>query len=269
MKYAIISDIHSNLQALRASLDCIEKENVDEIICLGDIVGYNANPVECIDVIRQHPKIKHIVQGNHDEAVTRFDKIPYSEQREWSVDASIGLEYSFKILGGKDIRWLKSYPEKTIVNDSKLSFLISHHSPFTSLDWGYILDWNHANYAIMELKNNKKYKSRKIKLAFFGHSHLPTVASTIKDSKNIYFVMGNSVCEIPIKIEAGIYYIINPGAIGQPRNKGFTTYAIFDTDKMMVNIKPFNYNVKEAQNAILGAKYCDANANVRLSQRLG
>ncbi len=269
MRYAIISDIHSNLQALHSALNCIEQENVDEIICLGDIVGYNANPIECIDIVKNHPKIKHIVQGNHDETVTRFDNIPFSEQKEWSRDASDGLEYSHRLLDDNDIQWLKSHPEKMVINDPKLPFLISHHSPFgVSLDWGYILNWDHANYALMELKNNKKYKSEKIKLAFFGHSHVPTVAYTIEGGKNIYLNMGNVVCEVPIKIKKNIYYIINSGAIGQPRNKGFTTYAIFDTDKMMVNVKPFEYDIKGAQEAIRKAKYRDPDAIVRLAKRL-
>jgi hypothetical protein len=106
-------------------------------------------------------------------------------------------------------------------------------------------------------------------LAFFGHSHLPTVAQTIKDSKDIYFCIGNHACEVPVKIEKGIRYIINPGAIGQPRNKGFTTYSIFDTDRMEVRIESFSYDIEGAKEAILKAEYANINANLNLAYRLG
>ena len=107
MKYAIISDIHSNVHTLKVALDCIEKDNVDEIICLGDIVGYNANPSECIEIIRHHPKIKKVIRGNHDEAITRFSNIGFLEWQEWSKDAIDGLEYSHSVIGEKDVEWIK------------------------------------------------------------------------------------------------------------------------------------------------------------------
>ena len=263
MRYAIISDIHSNVHALRSALECIEKENVETIICLGDIVGYNANPTECIEIIRNTPKIKYILQGNHDEALTRFDQISYSQWRDWSNDASVGLEYSNSIVSKSNIGWLKLHSESVIIEDPNITFFASHHSPCgKTINWGYVLEMYDAKDALMSLKN------KKIKLAFFGHSHLPTIANSCKKDNKIKFTMGACVCESPIKINKDLYYIINPGAIGQPRGKVPTTYAIFDSDKLTISVKAFEYDIKSAQKAILGAKYASPQAGMKLAKRL-
>jgi len=265
MRYAIISDIHSNVQALDAALACIDKENVDSIICLGDIVGYNANPSECIEMVKSCSKINHIVQGNHDDGAVRLDKMSFREIGEWSEDAIHGLRYSKDVLNENDLNWLKDRPERETIDDPNIKFHICHYSPCgMSASWGYILDKPSAQDAIYWLKASK------INLAFFGHSHLPTVVSNFNQfSKDIDFVMGNVVCEKPIEIEKDRFYAINCGSVGQPRNKGYTTYGIFDSEKMLVNIKPFEYNISGAQKAIMEAKYQVEEANIKLAKRLG
>jgi len=266
MKYAIISDIHSNVQALNAALDCIDKDNVDEIICLGDIVGYNANPCECVEIIRQHPKIKHVIQGNHDDAITRFNSIGMSEWREWSKDACDGLEYSHRIISEKDIEWIKfCQKNQKIINDPKTPFLISHYSPCGyDSEYGYILDHHSAYNAIMYIQANQIIKDSKIKLTFYGHSHLPTFVYGTK--RKSHFDMGAHIADIVYKIDISNYYLINCGAIGQPRNNGITSFGIFDSSERTVIIKRFCYDYKMAQNAILMAGYSKTIADRLISK---
>ena len=114
MKYLIISDIHSNLQALQKVLE-LEENNVDQIICLGDVVGYNANPVECVKIIRSHPKVRHVVQGNHDE----YSADVSTMSRSLSGQASIGIMYSDSQLSDEDKQWLKGLPLEKVVDDSE------------------------------------------------------------------------------------------------------------------------------------------------------
>ena len=189
----------------------------------------------------------------------------FSERREWSDDANFGLAYSRSVLADHDLKWLKNRPERETIEDPNINFHICHYSPCgVCSNWGYILDKGSAEDAIYWLKASK------INLAFFGHSHLPTVVNTFnKFSKDVNFVMGNVVCEKPIQIEKDNFYAINCGSVGQPRNKGYTTYGIFDSEKMVVNVKPFEYNIREAQEAIMNAKYVVEEANIKLAKRLG
>ena len=102
MRYAIISDIHSNIHALEKVLSILDKKNIDQILCLGDIVGYNAKPVECIESVQSHPKIIHIVQGNHDMDVINFNKLNFSQICGMHKDAYDGLRYSHSLLNNDD-----------------------------------------------------------------------------------------------------------------------------------------------------------------------
>ena len=159
------------------------------------------------------------------------------------------------------MEWLKTHAEGTIIDDPNIKFLVSHHSPCgKEISWGYVLDRYDAKNSIACLKQDK------IPLAFFGHSHIPTLANSVKSGNQINFVMGE--CVSPFIIRKDSYQIVNVGAIGQPRGKGVTTYGIFDSDKLVVNVKAFEYNIKGAQKSIMNAKYATAGANRRLAKRL-
>lgn len=265
MRYAIISDIHSNQQALEAAFSRIEIEKVDSIICLGDVVGYNANPIECIKLIQGNSKVSYRIMGNHDAAAAKGVKnFSYSEIQDWSTDALNGLQLSDSLIGDTERQWLTFPPESLIIEDPKIKFFISHHSPCgQGFNYGYILSSWEANDAIRCLK------AKNINIGFFGHTHLPTVIINKKNKKKSLFDMGKHICGDTIKIEPDSYYLINPGAIGQPRGDGFTSFSIFDTEKMTIDMNSFEYNIEEAQNAIIKAVYADTRANARLAKRLG
>ena len=259
MRYALISDIHSNIHAIEKVFSILEGENIDQIICLGDYVGYNANPVECIKAVQSHPKITHMVKGNHDEDVCGFEHMRFSQIRELSKDAYDGLKYSSSILNEKHKDWLTVLPEDKLIENNELPFWISHRSPNHCTAYGYILSEPDARVSLDVLRKYKKGSN----LFFFGHSHIPTFA--MQESGNIVFDTGRHLENNTYIIEPDNYYLINPGSIGQPRRNGITSYAIFDTEEGTVSIKGFEYDFKAAQKAVLDAGYSSAIAN-RLDQ---
>ena len=263
MRYAFISDIHSNLQALEEGLALIEKENVDEICCLGDIVGYNANPCECLNIVRDHPKIRKIVVGNHD--FNAYSDLHMSDWCSMSYDASVGIKYTRETLKDNQKKYLKELPFELVVPENEpLSFLMIHGSPLDPFD--YVLNTIDAKRAFDSLvKRNDAH------ICFHGHTHGTSFCRYYKS--HVSFELGKKIlkCSLNLgskdgtvyfdlsKVENGAYYLINPGSIGQPRDGSrHSSYAIFDTDKKIVEIKFFGYNTQEAIDAILKAGYSKA-----------
>jgi len=259
MIYALISDIHSNIHALEKVFSILEGQNIDQIVCLGDFVGYNANPVECIKAVQSHPKITHMVKGNHDEDACGFEHMRFSQIRELSKDAYDGLKYSSSLLNEEQRDWLTVLPEDKLIENNELPFWISHRSPNHCTTYGYILSENDARASLNVLRKYKKGSN----LFFFGHSHIPTFA--MEESGNIVFDIGRYLENNTYVIEPDNYYLINPGSIGQPRLNGITSYAILDTEERTVSIKGFEYDFKDAQKAVLDAEYSITIAN-RLDQ---
>ena len=258
MRYAIISDIHSNIQALNAALKILETRQIDEIVCLGDVVGYNANPSECIDVVKSHPKIKDVVKGNHDDISSRFGNLG-RESMNFSTQAIIGARYSSEHTSDSDKEWLKKLPLYKDVKSEKFVFGIIHSAPMVTCSgdlWSYILNEYDAKQNV-EWWTNWKRKN-KPKLIFFGHSHIPTFVSFDKNGNNISFDMGCHLSYGSVyKVEKEMVYFVNVGAIGQPRDHGVTSYGILDTVERTVMIESLEYDYGLAQLAIRKAGYSE------------
>ena len=249
MKYAIISDIHSNIQALNTALEIIEKDKIHRIICLGDIVGYNAKPSECIKAIKSNPKVLFVAQGNHDEDVS-------VEGYRWghlSRDAYDGMMYSQSVISKEDKEWLKSLKLDCLIPNAKMPFWVSHYSPKICTEHGYILNSMDASAAIYTLKHLKRSN-----LFFFGHTHIPTYVKSL-DGK-LTFDMGKHLEDDTYVIDPDAFYLINPGSIGQPRS-GITSYAVLDTKDKTVSIKKLEYDFELAKKDVLDAGYSLTIAN--------
>ena len=243
MKYALISDIHSNLQALKAALKVIEVQGVDKIVCLGDIVGYNANPSECVDLVREKADV--VIQGNHDNMVVTG--IPYTGIRP---HARSGLEYSASQLSDEQSRWLEELPK--VLTEGE--FLAVHGHP--SAPFEYMLYHSDAASAIRVLKRNHQY------LCFFGHSHRISHAYTEGDSMKFYLndpkrnnPYRERVIDVSKALKGKEYILLNCGAVGQPRSHNPNSFGVFDSDKAIVEIIEFEYDYQSAMDAILKADY--------------
>ena len=250
MRYAIISDIHSNLQALYSAYDIIAKRKIDEIICLGDVVGYNAYPLESLRFLRANPKLKFVVAGNHDELSTR--ELGFSNVLSVTKVALEGIKYSASKLDKEARQWLYSLPKFVKVENKDIPFTVTHG---IGSNQGYVLMESDAREAMDVLQQH--YKTN---LGFFGHSHFPSVIKRDKFGFTVFDIYDKSgaflrrygnIFSISSAFDGSECFLINPGAVGQPRGKSKTSFAIFDTSQKTVEFVFFDYDKTKAQDAII------------------
>lgn len=229
MKYAIISDIHSNLESLKFFLKILSKLQIEKIICLGDIVGYNANPNECIKIISSFNNLE-IIRGNHDRAVIAKDYHYFSQ------DAKSAIKWTIKNIDQLSFEFLNSFNKGPKIIDN--SFAICHGSAID--EDNYLFMPSHTKGDFYWLKKNG------IKILFFGHTHYQCIFCMDK-KKNVQILTNNSLI-----LDTDCSYLINPGSIGQPRdNDPRASFAIFDSDKMLINIIRYRYPFRETQSKII------------------
>jgi len=227
MKYAVISDIHGNLEALEATIEAISAEKVDRLLCLGDIVGYGANPVECIAIIKDLSPVT--VCGNHDAACRNTLDLDYFTER-----AAEALIWTRNRLSQEDINYLKSL-KLGYKNDD---LILTH---------GTLYEPEEFHYMVSPYEADLSFKQMKTKICFVGHTHLPGVF--ILKSDKIQRLRDNKV-----NLLSCDKVIVNTGSVGQPRDRDpRVSYAIYDMNSKEVEIKRVAYDVRKAQRKILNA----------------
>ncbi len=224
MRYAIIADIHANLAAFKAVLDHIERRGgVEEVWCLGDVVGYGPDPCQCIELLRQYNHV--CVAGNHDWAA-----IGKAATSEFNPDAAVACRWTAQQLSPDDVKYLESLPEVIQRGD----FTLVHGSPREPI-WEYLI-------SVSSAKENFAYFQSQFCL--IGHSHVPMVfkydetgaCSFSQFMPNVGLVLGKS------------RLIINPGGVGQPRDGDpRASYTIYDNETEMVRLYRVPYDVGVTQ----------------------
>ena len=231
MRYAIISDIHSNLEALQAVLKTIEQEKIDKILCLGDIVGYGPNPNECLDLVQQHCEI--ILTGNHD-----FACIENSELYYFNRYAKQAVEWTLTILSNEKLNYLANLPL-----DGKIdNYYLVHANAYDPRSWDYVLSLDEAIY------NFSKFDE---KICFIGHSHHPIIYMEYSENDVLkYNLKQNS----EIQLEDSNRYIINVGSVGQPRDGNpDSAFGILDTTNQRYELKRVAYDINETFQKMISA----------------
>ncbi|MBI5021263.1 MAG: metallophosphoesterase family protein [Ignavibacteriales bacterium] len=219
MRIAIISDIHSNLEALTEAFEIIEEKKVDEIVCLGDIIGYGASPNECLNLIRQN--CKQILLGNHESVIVNPDQI-----NDFSPNAKIAAMWTYKHLTDENKSFIKNLPMEFKLEE----LLFVHSSPFEPEEWHYIVSGEDRNF------NFKFYEEN---ICFFGHTHFPGVYTENGKTENI---------------NRDEKYLINVGSVGQPRDHDpRLSFGIFDTEQWSYENIRTEYDVKTTSEKILSA----------------
>jgi putative phosphoesterase len=212
-KIAIISDIHSNIFGLEAVLKDIEKKkNVDEIICMGDVVGYYPYPNECLELVKEYCSITML--GNHDAGVLGDEPSFYFNPTAYEM-----IVWTKENLKQPNFKWLTTLPrKKTIERNGKTIFLV-HGSPFRTFD--YFDSYSESQWNFM-LK--KAFDTIKTDILIVGHTHIPVKA---KFNKN---------------------HFLNPGSVGQPRN-GITGafYSIINTNPFSISMERIKYDFSSLQ----------------------
>lgn len=234
MRYAIISDIHSNLEALLAVFEDLEHHNCDKTISLGDVVGYGGSPNECVEIIRD--KSAASIIGNHDKAAAGI-----KEPLNFNPVARGAALWTRDSLKEENKEYLKNLPG----NLNYGNFMIVH---------GAISDPD--KYIMGQFDAESEFGlMRDADVCFFGHTHVPAVYS---DKDNKLFDL-SAITEI----EKDAKYLVNPGSVGQPRDHDpRASYLIYD-DRGSVEFRRVSYDIKTAQKKII-----EAGLNKALSERL-
>lgn len=226
MRYGIISDIHSNLEALEAVLEDAQRQNIDSFICLGDIVGYGANPNECIQRVQQ--LTEQVVVGNHDHAAVGLTDISY-----FNVHAKRAVEWTAKVLSPENSYYLSKLP--FTIQAGNLFFV--HATPADPPAWNYLIT---PRMALVEFDVFEGL------CCFIGHSHQPIIFR--QKSGSHPRMVETMVCAQDEK------YIVNVGSVGQPRDGDpRCCYAIFDNHDCHLQLRRVTYDVQAAQRKILQA----------------
>jgi predicted phosphodiesterase len=226
MKYAILGDIHANLEALNTVLEDAQKERVTHYACVGDVVGYAANPKECMEIVRQLDC--PVVKGNHDEYASVDDECV--NFRPMAADA---IRWTRLQLSEDERQWLRDLKFVRMVE----SFTIVHATLDMPQKWGYVMD---------KLAAASSFSYQNTALCFYGHTHQP--CAFIRDG----IVKGGQFEKL--RIEPGKKYFINVGSVGQPRDGNpLAAYVLYDMVTNIVTLKRLPYDIKKAQEKILAA----------------
>ena len=226
MRFAVLSDIHGNLEALQAVLVDARQHHCTHFVCLGDIVGYNADPSACLRIVRELdcPTVK----GNHDEQASLSDSsVDFNEMAEQAI------MWTRAQLSEEDRTWLSRLPLQQLVHD----FTIVHATLDMPADWGYVFTRAEAMAS---------FAYQQTTLCFFGHTHVQgafvrntEVTPTLRDK---------------IRIDLGKQYFVNAGSVGQPRDGDWrAAYCIYFPDDNLVEQRRVAYEIDRTRKKILAA----------------
>ena len=238
MKYAVLGDIHGNLEALTEVVARAEALGVDAYLCIGDIVGYNANPRECVELVREL-NIEVVTKGNHDEqASSETDLVGFNPQ------AAQAIEWTRTQLPGEYKQWLASLPFRQTMGPKVTLVHATLDMPHM---WGYIFDKFSAEVCL-------GYQFTQV--CFFGHTHVPLAFEKYGE------VFGGKYEEI--SLQPNHKYLINVGSVGQPRDGDpRAAFVIYAPDEKRVTLHRVEYDIEASQRKIL-----EAGLPERLAQRL-
>jgi diadenosine tetraphosphatase ApaH/serine/threonine PP2A family protein phosphatase len=227
VRYAILSDIHGNLEALDAVL-AHAASRADAVLCLGDIVGYGADPVACIERVAERAEV--VVAGNHEHGVAGLLDLNWFNDR-----ARAAAEWTRRRLDDDQLAWLATRP---LVGDTDDATLV-HASPVRPAEWDYVVSADDGYEAFAAFAT---------RLCFVGHSHRAG-AWSVGSSGRAYEPGATE-----IELEQGRRYLINVGSVGQPRDGDpRAAYAVWDVAGRRVTIERVPYDLATTRGKILAA----------------
>jgi diadenosine tetraphosphatase ApaH/serine/threonine PP2A family protein phosphatase len=225
MRYAVLSDIHSNYEALEAVLRVCDREAPDAFLCVGDVVGYGPDPSLVIAEVRGRKMAA--VRGNHDQAT--FDPAEDQYFNSWARE---GIAWTRERLAAAELRYLEGL-ELTREADGAL---LVHASPSEPRAWRYVLGAAEAG---------PEFSSFDESVCFIGHSHVPMII--VKDESGIAELRAAEVA-----FEAGKRYIVNVGSVGQPRDGDRrAAFGLFDSAERTFRLVRVEYDAEATSRKII------------------
>jgi diadenosine tetraphosphatase ApaH/serine/threonine PP2A family protein phosphatase len=229
MKYAIISDIHANLEAFTAVLGDISKRDVAKIWCLGDVIDYGPNPRECIKLMQRQRQVS--VAGNHDLAALNM-----ISTADFHPDAAAANDWTRTQLQQGDMDFLATLPSDIVEGDCYLV----HGSPREPI-WEYLTSPDTARANLNYFKSN---------FCLIGHTHKPAI---IRCEAGDVCTVSEFTEDTEVVLQEGRFFV-NPGAVGQPRDGDpRASYAIYDSEAKTVRLVRVSYDVAATQTKMLQA----------------
>jgi diadenosine tetraphosphatase ApaH/serine/threonine PP2A family protein phosphatase len=226
-KFAILGDIHSNLDALEAVLDDCRKEGVTDFLCTGDVVGYNACPRECLKMIRDLGC--PVVMGNHDYYVSSWQDLT-----DFNPAAAEVIEWTRKQLTDEEISILRSFPFVS----TNMGITLVHSTMDCPESFGYVFD---------HLQAEAHFSHQITPICFHGHTHCPMIYE--KQVSAVYRIDAQD-----FKLPIGRKYFINVGSVGQPRDgDSRAAYALWEPSTRKISFRRLEYDVQAAQERIRAA----------------
>ena len=236
MQYLVLSDIHANWQALQAVLKSCKGE-YEQIVCCGDVVGYNPNPAEVLDWVRA--SCSSVIRGNHDKAVSGIETL------EWFNEvAKQAALWTSQTLTGEQLAYLRDLPAGPLALDH---FQMWHGSPIDEDE--YV---SNAEEALPRFSNFQ------LNLAFFGHTHLQGGFFSKYGRVGRIAQVDRNQNESVLYLEPDTLYMVNPGSVGQPRDRDpRAAYALYDPKNRVVTLRRIYYPVERTAQAIKQAHLPD------------
>jgi len=240
MRQAILSDVHSNLEALQACVAHAQEQEATHFACLGDVIGYGADPVPTLDLLRSLPNF-FLIRGNHDEALFEDEVIEVPGIRE-------ALDWTGIQLAPVHCDLLEAAPYIVTLGDATYA----HASAYEPQAWEYLRQPEQIRACLAATTT---------RVTFIGHVHVPMV---------FYLTAGDTLRDlspepgVPIPLSPTCRYVVNVGSVGQPRDgNNAASYAVYDSDRAEVTIHRVPYDYVTAAEKILAA-----GLSVRFAERL-
>lgn len=246
VRFLIVSDAHANWHALQAVL-ADATDPYDQIICCGDLVGYNAEPARVLEWTRANAA--HVIRGNHDKVVAGLESL------EWFNDvAQAAARWTIDQLSAEQIEYLRRLPRGPLQLEH---FDIWHGSPR-----------DEDEYVSTLREAIPCFPFFKASLAFYGHTHLQGSFFSKHGRVGIIPPVPKHERESVFEVEPDTLYMVNPGSVGQPRdNDPRAGYALYDSKQKTVTLRRVGYPVQKAAQLIKNAHLPDV-LGFRLSQGL-
>jgi predicted phosphodiesterase len=244
MRYLVLSDIHSNLEALDAVLRA-SAQRYDAVLVLGDLVGYGADPNAVVDRVRSlNPAA--IVRGNHDKVAAGLD-----DAEDFNPMAKSAAHWTRESLTPQTFEYLRDLPTGPQIVDDMVE--ICHGSPL-----------DEDLYVVADVDAARSIAVARTPICLFGHTHV-AISARMDSQRRLEIEAPQGHPELPITIDADAKYLINPGSVGQPRDgDARAAYAIADLERKVVTLYRVAYPIEAAQKKIL-----DAGLPPMLAYRLG
>ena len=233
MRYLVFTDIHGNLEALLAVMKYVSKKRIDHYLFLGDLVGYGASPNEVVQKLATLKPLS-LVRGNHDKAVCGLDSV-----QTFNPIAASAIYWTKSRITKKNFDFLYKIKKSPDVVHETIT--ICHGAPF---DEDY--------YIFGEFDAAEAFSYIQTPVCFFGHTHFPFVYTEKDGNVEGTFLEGNSN---EIRLEKGVRYLINPGSVGQPRDRNHrAAFAVYDSEARVVKFSRVDYDIEEAKRKIIDEK---------------